>query len=220
MHIMARTRRRGLYILMSAVLLLNARPLPATAEYVLELPILAAVKSNGLGVFEILMLRWDQQPNPVPASLQWRIGNVLLGGAHLSSMASAFRYAMERTPAVQHSGIVTAIGLAYMPTGSDGPSAGAAMAVGFIALFRGDPIHRGIAITGTLRPDGYVGPVGSIPDKIRAAAREGYRTILIPSGQLHDPEWNLVRLGMELNVDLKEVSTIEEAYHLMTGRVL
>ena len=72
--------------------------------------------------------------------------------------------------------------------------------------------------TGTLKADGNVGPVGSIPDKIRAASREGYRTILIPAGQLSSPEWNLVRLGMELNVDLKEVSTIEEAYRLMTGR--
>jgi predicted S18 family serine protease len=133
-------------------------------------------------------------------------------------MAAAFRYAMEHTPSIQHSGTVTAVGHAYMSTGSDGPSAGAAMAVGFLALFKGDPLHRGIALTGTLHPDGNVGPVGSIPDKVRAAAREGYRTILIPAGQLHDPEWNLDRLGMELNVDLKEVGTIEEAYQLMTGR--
>ena len=205
-------------LLATIVLLVSAGPSSVWGESVLELPILAAVKSNGLGVFEILMLHWDQRPDPVPASLQWRIGNVVLGAAHLSSMATAFRYAMERTPSMPHSGTVTAIGHAYMPTGSDGPSAGAAMAVGFIALFRGDPIHRGIAMTGTLHPDGNVGPVGSIPDKVRAAAREGYRTILIPAGQLHDPEWNLVRLGMEMNVDLKEVGTIEEAYQLMTGR--
>lgn len=94
------------------------------------------------------------------------------------------------------------------------------MAVGFIALFKGDPLHRGIALTGTLDSEGNIGPVGSIPDKVRAAAREGYRTILIPSGQLHDPEWNLPRLGMELNVDLKEVGTIDEAYRQMTGRPL
>ena len=211
---------RCLGYLITTVLWLSGGPSPALAEYVLELPVLAAVKSNDLGVFEVLLLRWDQQTNPVPASLQWRIGNVVLGEAHLSSMARAFRYAMEHTPGVQHSGTVTAIGLAYMPTGSDGPSAGAAMAVGFMALFKGDPIHRGIALTGTLKPDGNVGPVGSIPDKIRAASREGYRTILIPAGQLRSPEWNLVRLGMELNVDLKEVSTIEEAYRLMTGRAL
>ncbi|HJR76789.1 MAG TPA: S16 family serine protease [Nitrospiraceae bacterium] len=211
---------RNLGVLLTAVLWLNAGPSSVSAEYVLELPILAAIKSNNLGVFEILMLRWDQQSHPAPPSLQWRIGNVVFGESHLSSMARAFRYAMERTPGVQHSGTVTAISLAYMPTGSDGPSAGAAMAVGFIALFKGDPLHRGIALTGTLDSEGNIGPVGSIPDKVRAAAREGYRTILIPSGQLHDPEWNLPRLGMELNVDLKEVGTIDEAYRQMTGRPL
>ena len=210
---------RCLSYLVTAVLWLSGEAGQARAEYVLELPVLAAIKSNNLGVFEILILHWDQQPTPVPASLRWRIGNVVLGEAHLSAMATAFRYAMERTSGIQHTGTVTAIGLAYVPTGSDGPSAGAAMAVGFMALFKGDPIQRGIALTGTLNPDGNIGPVGSIPDKIRAASREGYRTILIPAGQLRNPEWNLVRLGMELNVDLREVSTIEEAYRLMTGRV-
>ena len=216
--VMGRTLVARICVLPAVFLLLIAGHSSVSAEYVLELPILAAVKSNGQGVFEVLMLHWDQRAEPIPASLQWRVGNVVLGNAHLSSMATAFRYAIERTPGVHHSGTVTAIGLAYMPTGSDGPSAGAAMAVGFMALFKGDRIHRGIAMTGTLHPDGSVGPVGSIPDKVRAAVREGYRTILIPSGQLRDPEWNLIRLGMELNVDLKEVGTIEEAYQLMTGR--
>lgn len=217
---MLRSSGRSLRCLLTMGLLLAMGPTPVQAEHVIELPILAAIKSNNLGVFEILMLQWDQRSGPTPPSLQWRIGNVVLGDAHLGAMAAAFRYAMERTPSVQHSGTVTAVGLAYRPTGSDGPSAGAAMAVGFIALFKGDPIYRGVALTGTLHSDGSVGPVASIPDKIRAAAREGYRTILIPSGQLNNPDWNLVRLGMELNVDLKEVGTIDEAYRLMTGRSL
>ena len=133
-------------------------------------------------------------------------------------MSAAFHYAIQHTPSITHSGTVTAVGIAYMSTGSDGPSAGAAMAVGFIAMFRGDTIQRGIALTGTLQSDGTVGPVGGLSDKVRAAAREGYRKVLIPGGQLLDPRWELNRLGLEMNVELKEVSTIEEAYRLMTGR--
>jgi predicted S18 family serine protease len=64
--------------------------------------------------------------------------------------------------------------------------------------------------------------VGAIPEKIRAAAREGYRTILIPQGQLNgqfsDPGWNLTGLAMELGLTVKEVATMHEAYELMTGR--
>lgn len=209
--------RRGLWLFIF-VLITNYEPLPVRADHVLELPILATVKSNNLGVFELLLLHWDQKPAPVPPSLQWRIGNVVLGGASLSSMSSAFQYAIQHTPSINHSGTVTAVGIAYMSTGSDGPSAGAAMAVGFIAMFRGDTIQRGIALTGTLQSDGTVGAVGGLPDKVRAAAREGYRRVLIPIGQLFDPRWDLNRLGLETNVELKEVGTIEEAYTLMTGR--
>ena len=53
---------------------------------------------------------------------------------------------------------------------------------------------------------------------MRAAAREGYRTILVPSGQIYGPGWNLNQVAMELNVIVREVDTIEAAYELMTGR--
>ena len=49
-------------------------------------------------------------------------------------------------------------------------------------------------------------------------SREGYRTVLVPSGQMHDPRWNLIELGFQLNVTVKEVETIDEAYQLMTGQ--
>jgi Lon-like protease len=192
--------------------------IPVSANNAVELPVLAAIHQNNLGVFEILLIWWDKQPEPNPVQLQWRLAGVRLGNDHLGAMAQAFAYAVERTPSVQHSGIVSVQGVAYRPTGSDGPSAGAAMAVGFIALFKGEHIQRGIALTGTIEPGGQIGPVGSIPDKIRAAAREGYRTILVPRGQMHHPGWNLIELGFQLNVTVKEVDTIDEAYLLMTGQ--
>ncbi len=199
---------------------LCAPPTDAAAESVVELPVLASLPSNDRGVFAILLLHWDQKPEPNPVALQWLKAGVTLGQTHADAMALAFRYAVERTPSVPHTGTVSVQGVTYILSTSDGPSAGAAMAVGFIAMFKGDPIQRGVALTGTIHPDGSIGPVGSIPDKIRAAAREGYRTVLIPAGQLYDPHWNLTELGMELNVTIKEVHTIEEAYELMTGRKL
>jgi len=164
------------------------------------------------------MMWWDKKPEPNPVQLQWLLAGVRLGNDHLGAMAQAFTYAVERTPSIQHSGTVSVRGVAYRPTGSDGPSAGAAMAVGFIAMFKGDHIQRGIALTGTIEPGGQIGPVGNIPDKIRAAARESYRTVLVPRGQMHDPQWNLIELGFQLNVTVKEVDTVDEAYQLMTGQ--
>lgn len=198
--------------------LLCGIPVSTSADMVIELPVLPAIRHNNLGVFEILMMWWDKKSEPDPIQLQWLLAGVRLGNAHVGAMAQAFAYAVERTPSVQHSGTVSVQGVAYQPTSNDGPSAGAAMAVGFIALFKGDPIQRGIALTGTFEPGGQIGPVGAIPDKIRAAVREGYRTVLVPRGQMHAPQWNLIELGFQLNVTVKEVDTIDEAYQLMTGQ--
>ena len=94
------------------------------------------------------------------------------------------------------------------------------MAVGFIAMFKGDRIQRGTALTGTIESGGHIGWVGSIPDKIRAAKREGFHTVLVPRGQVHTTQWNLVELGFQLNITVKEVDTVDEAYQIMTGSPL
>jgi len=200
--------------------LLLGGALPAFADHVVELPVLVAVGANDRGAFEVMLMQWDQQSAPNPLVIKWANGRIKYAGAYLDAINQALNYALVRTPAIPHTGSIWIKGAAYAPTSTDGPSAGAAMAVGFLALLRGDHIQRGIALTGTLESDGRVGRVGAIPDKVRAAAREGYRTILIPQGQSNDSRWNLTGLAMSLNVTLKEVATIDDAYELMTARRL
>jgi Lon-like protease len=209
--------RRILATLALVIPLVCAIPFSTKAGNLIELPVLAAVPYNNLGAFEILLLEWDKSPEPNPPLLQWVQGGVRFGKTHLGAMAQAFDYAVERTPGVQHTGVVSVIGVTYRPTGSDGPSAGASMAIGFIAMFKGDHVQRGTALTGTIEPDGQIGWVGGIPDKIRAAKREGYHTVLVPRGQLHTPQWNLNELSFQLNITVKEVDSIDEAYEVMTG---
>lgn len=213
-----RHRFRLSFVLLAVLFVLNPSPnaVPAAVATV-ELPILAAIQQNDQGAFEVMLMWWDKKSEPNPIQLQWILGGVRYGKTHLGSMAQAFDYAVERTPAVQHTGTVSVQGITYQPAGSDGPSAGAALAVGFIALFKGDRIQRGTALSGTIEPGGLIGRVGSIPDKIRAAKREGYHTVLVPRGQIHAPEWNLNELALRLNIAVKEVDTIDEAYQIMTG---
>lgn len=199
------------------LVLFSQTSIPSYAIDYIELPILAAVRQNNLGAFEIMLMGWDRKSDPNPVQLQWILGGVRYGKAHLGSMAQAFDYAVERTPSVSHTGTVSVQGVTYQPTGSDGPSAGAAMTVGFIAMFKGDRVQRGTALTGTIEPDGHIGWVGGIPDKIRAAKREGYHTVLVPRGQVHTAQWNLIELGFQLNITVKEVDTVDEAYQIMTG---
>lgn len=199
------------------LVLFSQTSIPSYAIDFIELPILAAVRQNNLGAFEIMLMGWDRKSDPNPVQLQWILGGVRYGKSHLGSMAQAFDYAVERTPSVSHTGTVSVQGVTYRPTGSDGPSAGAAMTVGFIAMFKGDRVQRGTALTGTIEPDGHIGWVGGIPDKIRAAKREGYHTVLVPRGQVHTAQWNLIELGFQLNITVKEVDTVDEAYQIMTG---
>ncbi len=202
----------------------------AAAEYVVEVPALAvsSPSPDASGVFTVKVIWWDQKSEPNPVRLKWgngfinafEYGQISSRGLARHSTIKAFHFAIQRTPGIQHTGTVNVQGIGYGTTSMGGPSAGAAMAVGFIALFKQDAVRRGVALTGTLQSNGQIGPVGGIAGKLRAAAREGYHTILIPAGQLNDPRWSLGSLALELNVTLKEVSSIEEAYALMTTGTL
>ena len=76
-------------IILIAVLLCGS-PVSVSASNMIELPVLAAIQQNNLGVFEVLLMWWDKQPEPTPVQLQWRLAGVRLGNDHLGAMAQAF----------------------------------------------------------------------------------------------------------------------------------
>jgi hypothetical protein len=49
-------------------------PASLSANNVVELPVLAAIRQNNLGVFEVLLMWWDRKPEPNPVQLQWLFG--------------------------------------------------------------------------------------------------------------------------------------------------
>lgn len=108
----------------------------------------------------------------------------------------------------------------------DGPSAGALMTVAVIAATRGDTVRADATMTGTINPDGMIGPVGGIVQKIEAAAQFGKKLVLIPVGtQLHlDPNTNqrvdLAVHGRTLGVKVRPVVHIWDAYEALTGTPL
>lgn len=64
-----------------------------------------------------------------------------------------------------------------------GPSAGGAMAVAAAALLQGLTLHSDVAMTGTVNPDGSIGPIGGLVQKVDAVASRGVRIFLVPLGQ-------------------------------------
>ena len=69
------------------------------------------------------------------------------------------------------------------PQGIDGPSAGALTTVGVMAALGGHDIPDDVTMTGSINPDGTLGPVSGLPLKLEAAARAGRKRVLIPADQ-------------------------------------
>lgn len=78
-----------------------------------------------------------------------------------------------------------------------GPSAGADMTVGAIAALNGWSVRPDVLMTGTIEPDGSVGPVGGIPEKAAAAADVGVTEFLFPQGEEIS---TLSRTGQDVNL--------------------
>jgi hypothetical protein len=108
----------------------------------------------------------------------------------------------------------------------DGNSAGGATTVAVLAAIMGEDIDPDTAMTGGINPDGTIGPVGGIPHKIEGAAEAGKKRVIIPAMQRFDVDLNtsesvdLVELGSSLGLEVKPVSTVYEAYELLTGSEL
>ena len=114
----------------------------------------------------------------------------------------------------------------------EGPSAGAALTVATIAALENKSIDPKTMITGTISPDGTIGPVGGIVEKATAAKDVGATLFIVPTGQsvqtYYLPERECKRVGpltyctttyneervdvsKDVGIEVKEVSNIEEA---------
>ncbi|NOX60572.1 MAG: hypothetical protein GXP42_01275 [Chloroflexi bacterium] len=108
----------------------------------------------------------------------------------------------------------------------DGPSAGTYMTVATLAALQGHDVAQDIFMTGTINPDGTIGPVGGIPQKIEGAAANGANMVLVPAGLRYDVDGNtgelvdVVEVGERLGVEVREVSTVYDAYEILTGETL
>ncbi len=118
----------------------------------------------------------------------------------------------------------------------EGPSAGAALTVATIAAMGGRQLNSSVMISGTIGPDGSIGPVGGIVAKAAVAKEVGATLFLVPEGQglqtTYIPKQTCRETGSftfcvteyvkqtidakkELGIDVIEVSSISEAVGYM-----
>ncbi|MEM3995957.1 MAG: S16 family serine protease [Pyrobaculum sp.] len=89
-----------------------------------------------------------------------------------------------------------------------GPSASGYITVAMFALMKGLQLRNDTAMTGIILPDGLIGPVGGVSQKVQAAAGQGVKTVLVPIGE--------APAGVS-GVRVVEVGTVEDAVYYLTG---
>ena len=110
--------------------------------------------------------------------------------------------------------------------GIDGPSAGGLLTAAIMAGMTGAPTKSDFTMTGTVNPDGTIGPVGGIPHKFAAAIAEGKTRLGYPVGQRYDLDRRTRQLVdlrsafTDKDVEVFEIEDVYQAYELMTGRRL
>ncbi len=196
-------------------------PPAASASRTLIVPISVAAYTEDQPGFPTFVMKWDEGAQPDPLALRWGRSQVPVRGTGMTSIQHAFQFAVTRLGAsIRPTGILSLYATFTGPLSEEGSTAEAALAIGFIALLKGDQLRRDITITGTLEGNGRIGQVGQVAEKTTAAARAGYHVLLVPRGQFYAPRMNRVSLTPESNVLVREVDTIEEAYEIMTGKKL
>lgn len=97
---------------------------------------------------------------------------------------------------------------------AQGPSLSAALGVGFALATLGVSVREPIAVTGVLMPDGGIGPVGYLPEKVLALSTVVKR-IFVPADSratvlVNGTPLGIAEYGRALGVELLEVSGIDE----------
>jgi len=106
----------------------------------------------------------------------------------------------------------------------DGPSAGGLFAVAFMAALLNDRIDRAATMTGTINPDGTIGPVGGVAAKMTAAAEMGKTRFCYPVGQRFEEhvktgkKVDLLAEAEKLDVEIREVGDLTQAYECLVNK--
>jgi uncharacterized protein len=186
-----------------------------------------AVDNQGNGV--ITLLRIEARPGSGRTLVD--INNILFFVDTQNSIQTAREVAANYTHA-NLSNIDLIYSVETNASVIEGPSAGAALTISTIAALEGKQLPHNVMITGTINPDGTIGPVGGITAKASAAKDIGATIFLVPQGQgsqtTYSPVQQCQQMGLityctteyrassvdvskDLGITVKEVTSIQDS---------
>lgn len=147
---------------------------------------------------------------------EYKIGKKDMKKSQSAALSASKALIARHYPAINLSRVSdSSIKIGLKNTG--GPSGGLIFSLGLIELLSPDDLLQGrkIAATGTISPDGKVGPIGGIQEKIIGAKKVGASLLLVSRE-------NCDELPPKVEgIDVVAVSTLEEAYtYLLEGKAL
>jgi hypothetical protein len=102
---------------------------------------------------------------------------------------------------------------------------GALLASGFLAAMTGAPVDDKATLTGTINPDGTIGPVAGLAETFLAAIGKGKKRLGYPVGMrmvksASGERVDLVALAKAHGAEAVEIADVHAAYKLLTGKEL
>jgi len=199
-----------------------SQPLRPAAQVVI--PVLTTNPRDSQGLSIPTLIRWTPRISATPTPLRVSLSEDIPGGTGKLLRSSAWMAAMVASLELN---IPLADGTFEIEARGriDGPSAGAAFATGLICLLQGVRFPGDLALTGSLGPDGSIGPVDGIPQKLAAARAAGLRRVIVPACQPvakdeRGKDVNLADRARELGIEILFAGDVHQAYELTTGRTV
>lgn len=142
------------------------------------------------------------------------LGNIQRGSLYWMNFEQAYRYVVRRSENLPKNAAleVTRLVGSTIPNADD--SYAATIAVRLMAMFQHASVPDTSILIGTLQPDGRVGPVNLLSEKLLLLLPFSQK-LYIPSGQLVELDPNVINTIQQRQVTIEEVDTIEQAYQVM-----
>jgi hypothetical protein len=204
-----RAGRKCMPALLSALIVLSAQLADAGAlSSVVTVPVVAVFNNDSVAHAEVLravfvQVERRQDQDPLCVILTHHPG--MFDGDYRERLESAIANGLAR---LDHDakGLTVRIGFSgrFRFTG---PSLLGAIVIGTVAALEGRSLAPNLVLTGTVEPDGSLGPIGDLELKIAGA---GSYTVLYPSSQLSNVPYHLTSALTSL-----PVHTLQDARAIM-----